>query len=431
MNKLKKTVKLVQRFIKREPNLFFHSPTTAFNAALAESYSHNKINNNSKKIATYIGIDKHLMEGISIFEEVISFPLQKGKEKDYYGGLINSITRELISEAILDASGVPYQEFLAFENQDIFSKEIPTIEQPILFGGILFNHFGHFLLESINRLWAYEFVKNIDPYICFYAPWGIPNYLEKDNYVNQVLTGFKIPHKKLIFINDLIRLKEVIVPRQKYGFGYINNPDSIFINFINSFRFKTYTPKGFKNAEKIYVSRSKMPLNAGRPIAEYIFEEYLISNGYKILYPELYTLFQQLTIYSQAKKIIFCDGSAIHGCILLPNLQADVAIISRRKDPRWDCSWVIGQFQGYGKDVLWVDAVRGQYQFGLESWDALSDIDWYKVSIVLEQQGFVDGLFNNFNQLDHEQIAINDIANYIQTISINPQFIDFMMKFKE
>lgn len=92
--------------------------------------------------------------------------------------------------------------------------------------------------------------------------------------------------------------------------------------------------------------------------------------------------------------------------------------------------WITGQFQGYGKDVLWIDAVRCQYQFGLESWDALSDIDWYKVSILLQQQGFVYNIFKRFNQLDYSSLVRNDLQSYIQKISINPQFIDFMAKLK-
>jgi capsular polysaccharide biosynthesis protein len=71
---------------------------------------------------------------------------------------------------------------------------------------------------------------------------------------------------------------------------------------------------------------------------ESLFEEYFISEGYKIFYPEKFDFFQQLTVYNNAKKIIFCGGSAAHACLLLPDLQADVAVILRwsGSNPRWD-----------------------------------------------------------------------------------------------
>ena len=191
-------------------------------------------------------------------------------------------------------------------------------------------------------------------------------------------------------------------------------------------------PKGFENADKIYVSRTKMGIESGRIIAERLFEEYLKSNGYKILYPEFYTFFQQLTIYSNAKKIIFCSGSPVHTCILLPDLQADVAIIARCQHP-CDNLYMTMQFKGYGKTVLGVDALRGQYQFGEYFSFALSDVDWYEASIILKRQGFVHTPFDSFNQLDYYNLIRCELQSYIKAKlkSGNPKFIDFMMKLKE
>jgi hypothetical protein len=252
-----------------------------------------------------------------------------------------------------------------------------------------------------------------------------------------VLTGFGIPHKKLIFLDQSVRLKKVIIPYQKYGTlnEYAKDLDPVFQNFVKKFRFKNDIPKGFERADRIYVSRSKLPIDAGRVIGETLFEEYLISNGYKILYPERYSLFQQLTIYNNAKKIIFCSGSAVHTCILLPDLKADVAIIARAK---WQCPddnlFLMQQFQGYGKDVLGIDTLRGQYQF--EQFEsnfehALAEVDWYKASLLLEKQGFVDNPFNSFEQINYSSLVKHELQNYIQAISENSRFIDFMMNFKE
>ena len=384
-------------------------------------------------------VEKKLIDEILIYEEVLSYPLARSLVQDteytkYSGGLINTKTYQLIAEAVHTDEGNYCQELPTFNFHELAHKKISELKYPLLFGGILFNNFGHFLLESLSRLWAYDFVREIDPYILFYTPYGYPDYLDKNNYINQVLTGFGIPLKRIVFINQLVKIDKVLIPIQKYGHGYLTNPDAIFLNFIRSFRFKHDTPKGFENADKIYVSRSKMPIDSGKPIAENLFEEYLLSNGYKVFYPEKFSLYQQLTVYHNAKKIIFCDGGAIHTCILLADLQADIAIIVRRRDPRWSGRFMAEQFEGYGKSVLWIDEVSGQYQFGRETWDALSSVNWYKVSISLENERFVNTRFNSFNQTEYSNLAKYELKKYIQKLSNsnnNDSFIEFMMGIKE
>ena len=426
-----KTLRFLFKYLNKKSNLFFHPPDKILTRLIKKDENTNQ----NQSIINQIEIENDLVDSISIYENIISVPLEKIEDSNfYYGGLINE-KYKLIKEAIHFDAGHSIQKLsTSFDTQKIFNQSIPEIEDAVVFGGILFNHFGHFLLDSLARLWAYKFVEKLNPYIFFYAPWGKPNYLEKNNYVNQILTGFGIPHEKIVFIDRLIKFKKIIVPHQKYGSDYTENPDSIFLDFVRDFKIKNDLPKEFEKADKIYVSRSKMPITSGRIIAESLFEEYLISNGYKILYPERYNLFQQLTIYNNAKKIIFCSGSALHACILLPNLSADVAIIARWKDPN-DNLYLTKQFRGYGKSVLGIDALRGQYCFSTHSSDyayvdALSDVDWYKASIFLERQGFVDTLFNNFNELDYSNIVRGELQEYMQKKFLyiqSPKFIDFIM----
>lgn len=244
---------------------------------------------------------------IEIHQEVIAYPLQELNYHNYVGGLIDSKTNKLIKIAIFrNNKNEPCQHLSISNPQKKLSKDFPTIHNICLYGGILYNHFGHFLVESLGRLWAYEYVKELSPYICFYSSWGVPDYLNKDNYLNQVFTGFRIPIDKLIFLNDLVELKKIVIPQQK--FDYCRNPDYIFSDFIKNFSFDESVPEGFENADKIYVSRANLPFASsdncihGRAIGENYFEQYLLSNGYQIFYPELYRLFQQLTVYNNAKK---------------------------------------------------------------------------------------------------------------------------------
>ncbi len=209
---------------------------------------------NQNQLATV----KTSIKDVLICEEVIALPLDVRMGKDI-GGLLDSERFQLIEEAIdRDYWNESYQEMPNIDNKEDFTTQIPSIDKLVFFGARLKDHFGHFLLESLSRLWAYETFRQFDPYIFFYTPWGMPDYLEKSNYIYQVLSGFKIPHEKLIFTNHPIRLSKVIIPCQKYGrHSDIRNPDPIFLNFVKKFQFQQVQPIGLENVDKVYVSRSK------------------------------------------------------------------------------------------------------------------------------------------------------------------------------
>ncbi|MEG4498443.1 glycosyltransferase 61 family protein [Microcoleus sp. F10-C6] len=383
---------------------------------------------NQNQLATV----KTLIKDVLLCEEVIAFPLDVRMGKDI-GGLIDRECFQLIEEAIdRDYWNDPYQEMPKIDKKEDFGTQIPSIEELVFFGGRLNDHFGHFLLESLSRLWAYEAFRQFDPYIFFYTPWGMPDYLEKNNYIYQVLSGFQIPHQKLIFTDRPIRLRKVIIPCQKYGrYSDIKNPEPIFLDFLKKFQFPQVKPTGFENVDKIYVSRSKLPANMGRIIGESLFEEYLISQGYKIFNPEKFEFFEQLTVYQNANKIIFSGGSAAHACLLLPDLQADVSVIFRwpGSNSRWDevRQGIADQFRAYGKEVLSVDTVKGQYRFGLDPWSGLSNIDWYQASILLQKEGFVTQPFYQFQEINERDLAKGYLETYIKEIANRSEFIDFMI----
>lgn len=413
-------LKKIKKEVKGKLSLCFD------NITLANATQNKQIN---REYNNQLDIPENLVDDLLICNQAISIPLTKGKEKDSVGGLIDRASLQMIEEAIHFTAGKATQELPCFENDKVFTEQLPKIEKLTIFGGILFNHFGHFLVESLGRLWAYDSFRQFDPYIFFnlYHSWGLPDHLTKTNFINQVLSGFKIPADRLILSKQPIEFERIIIPSQRYGFGYLEQPDNIFLSFIRTFKFKHIDPPGFENADKVYVSRSKLPEAHSKIVGELLFEEYLASEGYKIFHPEEFSLYQQLTVYRKAEKIIFCDGSAAHSCILLPYLQADLAIIFRYKGSVLKNNPSFRQFCGYRKYVLWIDALKEQYQFGIHVTASLSTADWYKVSASLQRQDFVTKLFNQFYHINYLDLVKRDLAKFIRQISSNPDFIDFMI----
>lgn len=404
------------RFLKREPSYIFFSPPSLY-----------KILRKGLKSSV---VNLPVVKDVVLYENVISYPVTAGGDNEIFGGLLNSQDGSLIKEALLGDGG-SRQEMPGLDFDKANLETVPVLKGTYLYAGMIFNNFGHFLLESISRLWACQYYKDHDLFIIVYAPWGRPQYLEKDNYINQVLRGFGIPLKKLLFFTDIVLLKKVLIPEQKYGFEICKHPEPLFVDFIRSFKFPLNIPTGFEEADKVYVSRSDLPLGSGKPLGEKEFERYLAANGYLIFYPENYTIYEQLTVYKRAKQIIFCDGGAIHSCILLPDLKAAVAIVARRRDLRWNCREITAQFLGYNKQVLWIDEVKAQYQFGLETWNAIGEIDWYKVGEALKQHKFVTSDFQLTDPIAYKRTTNEELQLYIKSIADDKRFVEFMTNIKE
>lgn len=427
---LKNIRELLRRMLKRRFRMIFFSPDRAFTAACRKPASQKSL-----QAAAATKHDVRLAKEISVHENVMAFPLTEATGDhepgiDYFGGLADPKTKMLIPEAIHRHGEVCRQSLPATYVENYIPVGCPEIRHPVLYGGILFNHFGHFIVESLSRLYAYPMVRDVDPFVMFYSQWGMPGYLENNNFVNQILTGLGIPVDKLIFVDRANKISQVIIPVQKYGFGFIRRPDERFVKFIRSFRFQHKIPEGFKKDEKIYVSRSRLR-KKGRQIGEKIFEAYLEGEGYRIFYPERHTFIEQLTVYARAGKLIFAEGSALFSCMFIAEMRADVAVVCRRRDPRHSTREATDCLYGFSKTLLWIDAVRGQYQFGMDTWDALADVDWCEASRLLREHGFVQHPFRRLTDNDHLALVRAELGSYLREISGNPKFIDHMMQYKE
>lgn len=363
---------------------------------------------------------------MTVHHDVISVPLTAGRDREFRGGLVDGCSRALIESAVL-RSGSEWRQEEPVEEGALDVRDLPILDVEVLYGGVLLNHFGHFMLESLGRLWAYDTLRCRDPYVAFHPAYGRVDYWSKRTYARQVLSGFGIPLDRVLLLDRPVRLEQVRIPAQLYGYGMSRNPPQAFVDHMRRFTFRPQVPSGFEGASRVYVSRSGLPDRHGRPIAEQLFEDYLHDQGYAIFHPERYSLYEQLTVYGGAEHLVFCDGAALHGCVLLPDLAARVAVICRRHNPQWDVSGIVDQFRGYGQDVTWIDAVRHQYQFGLEPWDARTFVDWYDVSVRLVEQGFTTAAFAGFLSVDTSELEAAEVHAFVAAIHGDPRFTRYLM----
>lgn len=179
---------------------------------------------------------------------------------------------------------------------------IPYIDEDAIFIGNVFMQFGHFMLEHMNRAYAFldkkykkaklVLINNTDVRV---VPEYMYNFLE--------LLGAK--RENIIILNQTTRFRNVFVPTQGFNIPVYSSEafgktyDTIAKNAPNT-----------EEYEKIYVSRGalKQCRTFGEGVVQKIFEK----NGYKIIYPETLPLVQQIALVKNCKYLAGCAGTALH-----------------------------------------------------------------------------------------------------------------------
>jgi len=200
-----------------------------------------------------------------------------------------------------------------------FPKDARRLQGRYIYGGFVLNHYGHFIAESLGRLWITSQKEFVGLTVLFLIS-------KEDQYIKpfieDAMSHFRLPYRILtenVIVDELIIAEAGKQMRLPARAGYLDWLGTIGL------------PKDFKDNQsppKICVLRGH--LTAGKIAGEAKVEEILVKAGYYALRPEKYSFSDQLKYYFNAKKIVFSEGSAIHMCDLLPYINADVAVINRR-----------------------------------------------------------------------------------------------------
>lgn len=194
-----------------------------------------------------------------------------------------------------------------------------------LWGGVLWMHFGHFLVESTARLWALDTLNGDIDGILF-MPKRPRNGADVHDYQRTFvsLMGRDIP---VVCADTPNRVERLIVPGQGFGLGPMIKGTDAYRKAI-AFNFATgVKPDG---AEKLYISRSKLPSGRGNLIGEPELEAHLAAQGYTIYHPQDHDITHQIATYKAARQIIAAEGSALHLVAMTARHDQQIAIIVRR-----------------------------------------------------------------------------------------------------
>lgn len=210
-------------------------------------------------------------------------------------------------------------------NRSCLSAYIPEKvvfrDETVIFGGILNEHFGHMLLDSLSRMWY--FAKNQHSYYKYV-------FILMTNETSFVKGFFEIADllpDQYEIITEPTKFSKMIIPSETM-FEISGCASREFLDFFDFLKEKVKQKLPPSNYEKVYLTRSQLKSDAC--VNEVWYEEYFSKEGYQIISPEKYSLAEQINFMIYAKEIACTIGTLSH---LVLFAQDNVALKVLLREP--------------------------------------------------------------------------------------------------
>ena len=261
----------------------------------------------------------------------------------------------------------------------INAENLTIISGRHIFGGMLQEHFGHFLTESLGRVWAANYLSPDFKSIALYhrVPGGkVPSFVRE---IFQLLA----PGLQIKIIQQPTVVEELAVPTQveKHGVVYGHPVMQEAVLPLNKVR--------GDGAKRVYVSRSGLSLNDGGLLFETWVERHLENEGYWVIRPEKMSIREQFAAYNEAEDIVFAEGSALHLYALVARSSQRVFVIWRRKLAT-HFGWQIGTFGG-SKTIYGMPCIKTLFVPPSGETCARALINFEDLCSQLKEAGFING----------------------------------------
>lgn len=189
-------------------------------------------------------------------------------------------------------------------------------DEKVVYCGYLVNHWGHFLVEAVTRLWYFlEKDSTVDKYV-FFLKEGEEREI-RGNY-REFFRLLKL-WDKLEIINTPTAYREVIVPEIAFRCMEFYSPK--FLGIFDAIAANVVPEPAWTPAEKIFFTRSSFAKDNHFEFGADSLDDFFQRNGYQVLAPENLSLSQMIYFIRNASEVATLSGSAQHNMLFARNGQ--------------------------------------------------------------------------------------------------------------
>lgn len=200
--------------------------------------------------------------------------------------------------------------------------DVPNIKsdnRKVIYLGLAHQHWGHFLVDVVQRLWFIvaneSSLKTGELKDYWFAFSGFGNEITefKGNYL-EFFKLFGLNIGRIIIVEEATRFKQVVVPDiAVYPGQYIHTVFRQVFNKVVASAMQVAESKSFPRYDRIYFSRTH--LKDVKEMGEAYIQLALERCGYKSLFPEELDLVEQIWYWQTAKEIACINGSITHNSV--------------------------------------------------------------------------------------------------------------------
>jgi hypothetical protein len=235
-----------------------------------------------------------------------------------------------------DSQGEPIAESLIYRTQQGRERQLgfpgrlgsrrQRVKGPCIYMGVLFHHFGHFVLEGLSRMW---FAKEHPDMPIVWSTYGTPR---DRSTTRSSYRPWQADLVKLIgvdnppmFVERAITFSELVIPEPGYRIQNYFHP-----THRDALAVVDCEPLAGCNT---WLSRSRLDPRKGGNRTEALLERRLAGAGWQIIHPEELSIKDQLAALRSSERVAGMQGSAFHNLLFLRNPEGlAVDIISRDAD---------------------------------------------------------------------------------------------------
>jgi len=180
-------------------------------------------------------------------------------------------------------------------------------ETPVVYGGMAMNHFGHFVLEALSRLWFLRDRPEL-PILWHWIDLPVP-HSAWEGWMDQVMALVGLGQRRNIMLRAPVFARQIIVPRHGFQSCAFLHPDqaSALAVVVGD----AGAPGG-----RIWLSRRGLPPQFGGVEGEEALEALLSARGWTVLEPEALTVAQKAGLFAAADIVSGFAQSAFHAVLL-------------------------------------------------------------------------------------------------------------------
>ena len=211
----------------------------------------------------------------------------------------------------------------AFPSGDAWDGAGMALAQPVpgvhIYGGLLPDHYGHFLVDGLTRLWALREQPDL-PVLWLWDPL-LPAAPEPP-WVHQLWELLGLSRHRHVVIREPIRVEQVILPDPgRQSLRTMHPKQAAALGVVPA------TGPGV--GRRVWLSRRGLPSGTGQLEPQAEIETALQSRGWAIVRPEDLPVAQQVDLFATADVVAGCIGSAFHTALLCAEPRAHLLPVLR------------------------------------------------------------------------------------------------------